>query len=94
MMFFTVLQKWLAYLDNQPPSAEREEDSTPKKTVFGHYIDWLARADLQGTLLSAQDYHFGVYSLQKMGENDRAIQLLERARAQHPEAAVLQKWQY
>ena len=87
-------QSWLAYLDNHPSSADGGEGDTANKTVFGRYIDWLERADLVGTPLSAGDYNFGVYSLQHMGEDDRAMQLLERARTQYPESAVLQKWQY
>ncbi|MDP6969581.1 MAG: Wzy polymerase domain-containing protein [Gammaproteobacteria bacterium] len=87
-----VLQKWLVYIANQQPSTEAGEKYTPNKTVFSRYSNWLAQATLQGTPLSAQDYHFGIYSLKHMGEDDRARQLLELARAQHPEASVLQKW--
>ncbi|MDP6189248.1 MAG: hypothetical protein QF872_00370, partial [Gammaproteobacteria bacterium] len=87
-----VLQKWLVYIANQQPSTEGD-NHTSNKTVFSRYSNWLAQATLQGAPLSAQDYNFGIYSLKHMGEDKRAIQLLELARARYPEAAELQNWE-
>lgn len=90
-----ILQKWLAYFINHPNTKWESDHHISIKTVSNRYINWLEVAiNDKGIVLSALDYNFGVHSLHYMGKDTSAIKLLERARNLHPEAAILEQWQY
>ena len=84
-----LLQKWLTYIDNQP-SSTAGENHTANKIVFSRYSKWLEQAELNSKPLTDADYNFGIYSLQHMGEDERAIALYKQAISKHPESTLLQ----